>query len=116
MHTYFTLSVVFLLGMSLLVSCGDAVPEDELVQQVYDDMIAVVHETVTDPIRARELFTQHKKIYRLTSQYDSQPEEVYTVLKKNDEIRKNWSEEIIQARFRIKDCMTREEWDSVFSP
>ena len=63
----------------------------------------------------RRLFRQLKKLYRLNSQYDTQREEIYGVLERNDELRKNWNEEIIKARFEMKDRMNRGEWKAVFS-
>ena len=51
-----------------------------------------------------------KELKGYESLYDTLEEELAGV----DGVRHGWTEEVIKARFEIRDLMTREEWDLVF--
>jgi len=57
-----------------------------------------------------------KEIVNLYVKYDSKPEEFQKVFAGMDAKRDEEVKKIIEARFKMKDVMTQEEWKAVFSP
>jgi len=63
-----------------------------------------------------EFVKDGKEIVRLYVIYDSKPEEFQKVFAGMDAKRNEEEKKILEARFKMKDVMTQEEWKAVFNP
>jgi len=64
----------------------------------------------------KQFLNDSKEIAQLYMHYESRPEDFQKVLGRIDEARSSGQKKILDACFRLRQAMTREEWKTVFSP
>jgi hypothetical protein len=64
----------------------------------------------------KQLIGEMKEVVQLYSKYESKPEDFQTVVVRMDEMRSDGQKKVLDATFKLRQYMTREEWKTVFGP
>jgi hypothetical protein len=114
-----------------IVGCGDEQAYEEAIQEAYDDLVSMVHETVAEPDRSKqviELLNQNHDSYRelyviyqeyhaafrrLNAEYDATPEQFKEL---SAEYSKAWTvtrNRLVVNLFEMKHYTTEDEWNDM---
>ncbi len=64
----------------------------------------------------KQLMGEMKEVVQLYTKYESKPEDFQTVVVRIDEARSDGQKKVLDATFKLRQYMTREEWKTIFSP
>ena len=79
------------------------------------EVIQVLYGLKRDSKKYSKRYLKHMRpVIKELKQYDSLVVDMKDELAEIDRVRLDWHQEVITARFEIRDLMTREEWESVF--
>jgi hypothetical protein len=79
------------------------------------EVIKVLYKLKRDSKKYSRKYLKHfNPIFKELGQYDVRHDMLDEELAQVDAVRQSWQEAVITARFKLRDLMTRDEWEAVF--
>ena len=88
----------------------------KMTDEVRKDQILDLNKQIREGVKAsnKRLKTLSKDVRALTPKYDSTADEIQTIVDQYFVERRETQETMIDARLKMKDLITREEWGAIF--